>query len=289
MSEIQLNKQRAELDNNKSISTLSTSTTSTPLATSMPSKGKALWVICNGFRLYNQNKQQLLNGKELNDMHINGACSLIREQYPAIGGLQSTLFQQYNHPLVQSQNAIQILHIQQNHWAVISTLGCEENGVNFYDSLYSTMSLSTKSTIVKLLQPNDSVTIRMKNVAKQVGGTECGLYALAYCVALANGEDPCDYVYDQREMRSHLISCFESKHFTSFPSSKKRRIKSEHIPVVITICPSCKVMDTGTLMVHCEECTKWYHKECVPPFDEDDDDFNWLCPGCLIIHNQHYI
>ena len=63
MSEIQLNKQRAELDKNKSISALSTSTTSTPPATSMPSKGKAIWVICNGFRLYNQNKQQLLMEK----------------------------------------------------------------------------------------------------------------------------------------------------------------------------------------------------------------------------------
>ena len=110
----------------------------------------------------------------------------------------------------------------------------------------------------------------MKNVTKQVGETECGLYALASCVALANGEDPCDYVYNVWEMRFHLISCFESKHFTSFPSLKKQRIKSEHMPVVITICPICKEMDTATLMVHCEECTKWYHKECVPPFDEDD-------------------
>ena len=64
------------------------------------------------------------------------------------------------------------------------------------------MSLSTKSTIVKLLQPNDSVTIQMKNVTMQVGGAECGLYALASCVALSNGEDPCDHVYDVREMRS---------------------------------------------------------------------------------------
>ena len=93
MNEIHLTKQIILSDNNESTSALSTSTTS------MPSKGKVIWVTCNGFRLYHQNKQ-LLNGKELDDMHITGACSLIREQYPAIGGLQSPLFQQYDHPLV---------------------------------------------------------------------------------------------------------------------------------------------------------------------------------------------
>ena len=29
-----------------------------------------LWVSCNGYHLYNKNKQQLLNGRELTDMHI---------------------------------------------------------------------------------------------------------------------------------------------------------------------------------------------------------------------------
>ena len=94
INEIHLTKKIILPDDNESTSALSTSTTS------MTSKGKVIRVTCNGFRLYHQNKQQLLNEKELDDMHITGACSLIREQYPAIGGLQSPLFQQYDHTLV---------------------------------------------------------------------------------------------------------------------------------------------------------------------------------------------
>ena len=241
-----------------------------------------LWVICNGYRLYNKDKQQLLNGKELTDIHINGACALLREQYPEIGGIQSTLYQQYDRALNQSKHAIQILHVQPNHWAVISTLGCEENIIEYYDSLFTNMSLSTKAIITKLLRPNESITIRMINVAKQIGTTECGLYAIAYCISLANGQDPCKVVYDQREMREHMISCFENKKLTSFPISKKRRLTTTHASIVtITICPICKETDTGSLMVFCESCKQWFHKECVPPFDENDDDCNWMCPGCL--------
>ena len=245
-------------------------------------KGKSdLWVICNGYRLYNKDKQQLLNGKELTDKHINSACALLREQHPEIGGIQLTLYQQCDRALKQPKHAIQILHIQPNHWAVISTLGCEENIIEYYDSLFTNMSLSTKAIITKLLQPNESITVRMKNVAKQLGTTECGLYAIAYCISLVNRQDPCKVVYDQREMRDHLISCFENKKLTLFPISKQRRLTITHVSIVtITICPICKETDTGSLMVFCESCKQWFHKECVPPFDENDDDFNWMCPGC---------
>ena len=63
----------------------------------------------------------------------------------------------------------------------------------------------------------------MINVAKQIGRTECGLYAIAYCISLANGQDlrkviydQQEMVYDQQEMREQLISCFENKKLTLF-------------------------------------------------------------------------
>ena len=275
-----------EIQKNEETITISTD----ECTSSSTSKGKGkpdIWVICNGYRLYNKNKQQLLNGKELTDMHINGACTLLREQYPEIGGNESTLYQQYDRALRQPTNAIQILHIHPNHWAVMSTLGCEENIIEYYDSLFNNVALSTKTTITKLLQPKESFTVRIKNVAKQIGGTECGLYAIAYCVSLANGQDPSTFVYDQREMRGHLISCFENKKLTLFPIAKKRRLTTTYTSIVIiTVCPICKETDTGSLMVFCETCENWFHKECVPPFDENDNEFNWMCPGCLNNDNR---
>ena len=132
----------------------------------------------------------------------------VREQHPQIGRMKSTLYQQYDWTLMQPTNAIQILHLNSNDWAVMSTLGCEQNIIEYYNSLYNNISLSTKS---KLLQPKESFTVRIKNVAKQLGGT--GLFAIAYCESLANGQDPSRFVYDQREMRQHLIFCFENKRF----------------------------------------------------------------------------
>ena len=46
-----------------------------------------------------------------------------------------------------------------------------------------------------------SLTIQIKNVGKQHGPTDCGFFALAYCTALAHGQNPCEYVYSQGEMR----------------------------------------------------------------------------------------
>lgn len=112
-----------------------------------------MWVSCNGYRLYNKNKQQLLNGRELTDMHIDGTHALLKQQHPEIGGLQSTLYQQSDKPLLQPNNAIQVIHIVPQHWATISTMGCKENTVELYDSVFNTISLSTKNTIIKLLKP----------------------------------------------------------------------------------------------------------------------------------------
>ena len=139
---------------------------------------------------------------------------------------------------MQPTNAIQIFHINSNHWTVISTLGCEQSIIEYYDSLYNNILLSTKCTIIKLLQPKEFFTVRIKNVAKQLGGTECGL--------LANGQDPSRIVYDQREMRQHLNSYFENKRLTLFPIAKKRRLATTYTSVVpITVCPICKGADTG--------------------------------------------
>ena len=113
--------------------------------------------------------------------------------------------------LLQPNNAIQVIHILPQHWATISTIGCKENTVELYDSVFNTISLSTKNTIIKLLKPNDLVTVFIKNVSKQTGSTDCGLYAIAYCTSLLNLDDPCGVIYDQHEMRSHLANCFQSK------------------------------------------------------------------------------
>ena len=94
-----------------------------------------LWLKCCKISLYQQDKNTLLNGW-LSDIHINAAQAMLKQQFNDCGGLQPTYYQ-LKKPLVQVENAIQILHIQNNHWAVITTIGCDLPHVRYYDSSYS--------------------------------------------------------------------------------------------------------------------------------------------------------
>ena len=98
-------------------------------------------------------------------------------------------------------------------------------------------------------------------MCKQIGGKDCGLYALAFCTDLAHGHNPCSRVYNQQDMRYHLKSCLEEGKLTPFPISKRRRLITEdEATVMIEICPVCILSDDGDMMVFCEICHRWYHK-----------------------------
>ncbi len=103
-------------------------------------------------------------------------------------GLQTTLFQ-YKTPLRHSTNIIQILHVNTNHWAVMSTLEADKRGilVLYYDSIYSAIPEEAKNTIAGLVPQHllNSFQLRVESMAtqKQAGVTDCGLYAIAICTS----------------------------------------------------------------------------------------------------------
>ena len=122
-------------------------------------------------------------------------------------------------------DAIQIIHLtERNHWAVISTIGCNTHTVNYYDSIFSNISTEAGRIVVNLLKPQRSINANIMNVSSQKGSTECGLYCIAYCTSLAFKVDPCLHVFRQSEMRLHLKSCLEIQQFTQFPVLEKRRL-----------------------------------------------------------------
>ena len=50
----------------------------------------------------------------------------------------------------------------------------------------------------------------------QTGSTDCGLYAIAYAVDLAAGNNHFDIIYDQSAMRSHLSQCILENRISFF-------------------------------------------------------------------------
>ena len=74
----------------------------------------------------------------------------------------------------------------------------------------------------------DKLKLRIANVARQAGMADCGLFAIANAVTLLCGKDPTNMFYEQREMRSHLIRCFEGEQMTPFPQESMRTCRKPH-------------------------------------------------------------
>ena len=53
----------------------------------------------------------------------------------------------------------------------------------------------------------------------QTRSTDCGLYAIAYAVDLAAGNNPSDINYDQGAMLSHISQCIFKKQNINFSTT----------------------------------------------------------------------
>lgn len=74
-----------------------------------------------------------------------------------------------------------------------------------FDSLYSSVNGMTKKLLTKLF--GAGVVIEIGNCPQQNGAADCGVFAIATCVALANHRQPEKKVV-QEKMRDHLVKCF---------------------------------------------------------------------------------
>ena len=164
----------------------------------------------------------IVDGLGLNDKHIDHGLNLIRNQFPHLSGLQSTLLQQSCHisPCLTGRNALQIIHCRGSHWIVVSTVpvgrcSVPEESVLIYDSLYTTVDQGTVRLLHKMF--GKKTALSMQSIQKQVGSKDCGLFALAVSTAVACGVDPMKILFDQSQMRHHLVTCYEKNKFSMFP------------------------------------------------------------------------
>lgn len=110
--------------------------------------------------------------------------------------------------------AIQIIYCTKRiHWVTASSKWCTNCDVKVYDSVFSQLVENTMVLVKEMFGPRVNVV----NTQKQLGPNDCGLFAIAYMVSIANEEDPAVVKYDQESFRSHLASCFASGKLTMFP------------------------------------------------------------------------
>ena len=106
------------------------------------------------------------------------------------------------------------------------------------------------------------------NVQHQCGGSDYGLFTLAFATTLCAGIDPTTCSSKQELMRNHFLSCIIKEQIEQFPIKQWRRaITLENFHDRMILCNgSCKQWDHNTYE-HIEDHIwnsklQWYHNTC---------------------------
>ena len=241
-----------------------------------------IWQNCKGIKLNETHREAIRTGEWLCDEVINAGQLLLKSQHPNIGGFQSTLLANVLAMDPQrNKEFIQILNVRNNHWIIISTFGCPPSTIDVYDSMHLRLSTHLKKLVADLMQsPSKEIVIRYRDVQWQSGGSDCGLFALAFATSLCSGIDPVTVTFTQSQMRPHLLLCIEKQSMSMFPYKHQRsnpKTTSDDFELLPVFC-TCRLPDDGSRMVQCSSCSKWYHVACVPPFNIESE---WFCIKCV--------
>ena len=158
----------------------------------------------------------LVDGEWLTDKHINAASKLLHNQFPIYSGLQDPPFLAApDLPFLAApdlpyrsacRNFIQILNIDNEHWACVSNILSSPGVVEIYDSMpfYSPKSIALQSQVAKIMKTKEkSFMLKHVDVQRQSGASECALFAIAHATALCTGSDPHLTNFIQDELRAH--------------------------------------------------------------------------------------
>ena len=173
-------------------------------------------------------------GRWLDDNTIHAAQMLLKKQ--AMGNVSGLTDPLLLHKSLKPspQPFVQVFNQHGNHWVVASNIGCNSGCVRLYDSsCKKETDEATDRILLKLLHTSESpMTVEVMNVQQQRGGSDCGVFAVAFATALVFGQCPTLRRYNQKSMRKHLLDCLESQNIEPFPSRAVN--KKYHSPVLRT-------------------------------------------------------
>ena len=177
------------------------------------------WLQIEKFILTSLDRSLLVEGKRLNDHHINFAQCLLRKQFTDASGLLLSLLQGKRQQ-VKIKSGIQIVHLNNRlHWCVASTISCAKNEVKIYDSVFSSPDSEMRTICLNLFDIKKKPKLTYQSVQKQEGGDDCGVFSIAFATTLLYKQNPVNIQFVQSTMRSHLLQCFEQQLLTPFTAT----------------------------------------------------------------------
>ena len=172
---------------------------------------------------------------------------------------------------VQPDEFIQVLNTGSSHWVMVSTIGALHPTVHIYDRLFSQLGAKLQEQNSRSKTPGadsnllatsrQEIIIKFIDVPMQSGTNDCGLFAIAYAVTLALGQQPEEYQFNQAGMRTHFLHCLEKQNISMFPVLRRCRIKKDMVRAVqkLSVYCKCRMPQMERQMIECSKCKEWYH------------------------------
>lgn len=109
---------------------------------------KQIWVKILKTVLYKKDRQHILSGNSLEEIHINTFQLLVKTNYKHIGGLINTM-QQYKLKLPPQNGTfnevLQVVHVRDSQWAALQRI--DDDKIRIYDSVYYSLDENTVNVI----------------------------------------------------------------------------------------------------------------------------------------------
>ena len=239
------------------------------------------------YRLTDDDRQILSDAERwLNDKLIDAGQKMLLKQYgDRVSGLQDVIKSRTLSMDIEPSEFVQILNKSDSHWFTVSTIGCKPGVVNVYDSATKYTTHRNKEEIAALLHTtSDTITLQYMNVQHQYGGSDCGLFALAFATALCAGINPTACTFKQELMRNHFLSCINKGQIEQFPIKQSRRAITRPVKIdTIDIHCHCRMPENPQdRMILCNgSCKQWYHDTCEHIEDHIwNSKLRWYCRHC---------
>ena len=130
-----------------------------------------------------------------------------------------------------------VVHNGAHHWLLLSSI---KGQVSVHDSLNLTPNSLILKQIKQLFSPDEAMPPYMHyQCHKQLGNTDCGVFAIAYAIDVVSGNEPHKIRYDQNRMREHLKHCLESGKLTPFPKYRTEDTTKSTVLPKETTTSSC--------------------------------------------------
>ena len=99
--------------------------------------------------------------------------------------------------------------------------------VEVMDSASKNLNQATILQIAKIVNTEKPFfKIERFPVQQQYGTADCGLFAIAFAVAVCAGSNAKTLTFEQMKMQKHLFQCLEQRKMSTFPSRLKSILRS---------------------------------------------------------------